>query len=260
MHELKFLSGEPYDTLVSKSTLLTGLAAYLLMIAVCRKFMQKREAYELKFPMQIYNAVQIALNIYMIYGLLVLPTLTNPFGINVQYTARLEYFCFVHYLSKFLDFFDTLFIILRKKKSQLTFLHVYHHASIGMIWGTMLYVGHGNGTATFGCLINSVIHLMMYSHYLWTSFGYTNPFKVLVTRAQLIQFAMCILHAVLVLCIETVLLRNLAWAQFIYHIQMLFLFGRFYVKTYKKSDGKVTLKKANGNASNGAEAAPIKAE
>jgi len=248
MHELKFLSGEPYDTLVSKKTLLTGLVCYLTMIAFCRKFMQKREAFELKLPMQIYNAVQIALNIYMIYGLVILPTLANPFGINAEYTERLEYFCFVHYLSKFLDFFDTLFIILRKKRAQLTFLHVYHHASIGMIWGTLLYVGHGNGTATWGALANSYIHLMMYSHYLWTSFGYRNPFKVLVTRAQLIQFAFCILHAVLVLTLETILPRHLAWAQFIYHIQMLFLFGRFYMKTYTSTEGKGAAKKLSSGA------------
>ena len=44
----------------------------------------------------------------------------------------------VHYMSKFLDYFDTVFIILRgKEKQQLSFLHVYHHASIGMIWGTL---------------------------------------------------------------------------------------------------------------------------
>lgn len=35
---------------------------------------------------------------------------------------------------------------------------------------------------------------MMYSHYLYTSFGYTNPFKKLITQAQLIQFATCIVR------------------------------------------------------------------
>lgn len=46
----------------------------------------------------------------------------------------------------------------------------------------------------FGCLINSVIHCMMYSHYLYTSFGLENPFKKLITQAQLIQFATCIVR------------------------------------------------------------------
>ena len=47
----------------------------------------------------------------------------------------------------------------------------------------------------FGCLINSVIHCIMYSHYFVTSFGFENPFKKFITQAQLIQFAMCIVHA-----------------------------------------------------------------
>ena len=119
-----------------------------------------------------------------------------------------------------------------KEKQQLSFLHVYHHASIGMIWGAMLHIGHGNGTASFGALINSCIHCMMYSHYLWTSFGWNNPFKKMITQAQLVQFATCIMHAVTVLGYETVLPQHMAWAQFVYHIQMLVLFGHFYRKSY----------------------------
>jgi len=212
------------------------LALYLLMIVVLRIYMKNRPAYSLKFAMQVYNLVQVALNVYMIWGLTVLPFLSetpNIFGINAKYTERLEYFVFIHYISKFLDFFDTVFIILRgKERQQLSFLHVYHHASIGMIWGTLLYIGHGNGTAAFGCLINSVIHCIMYSHYFFTSLGYENPFKKMITQAQLIQFAMCIVHAVCVLAFETVLPRPYAWAQFVYHIQMLVLFGHFYRKSY----------------------------
>jgi hypothetical protein len=50
--------------------------------------------------------------------------------------------------------------------------------------------------AGFGALINSVIHCMMYSHYLWTSFGLNNPFKKMITQAQLIQVpAKTALHA-----------------------------------------------------------------
>ena len=38
------------------------------------------------------------------------------------------------YFSKLIQFLDTLFFILRKKDSQITFLHVYHHASMLFIW------------------------------------------------------------------------------------------------------------------------------
>lgn len=37
---------------------------------------------------------------------------------------------YMFYLSKILDFFDTIFIILGKKWNQLSVLHVYHHLTI----------------------------------------------------------------------------------------------------------------------------------
>ena len=37
---------------------------------------------------------------------------------------------YMFYLSKILDFCDTIFIILGKKWKQLSFLHVYHHLTI----------------------------------------------------------------------------------------------------------------------------------
>lgn len=36
--------------------------------------------------------------------------------------------CYVYYLSKLSEFADTIFFVLRKKKSQITWLHLYHHS------------------------------------------------------------------------------------------------------------------------------------
>lgn len=36
--------------------------------------------------------------------------------------------CYIYYLSKLTEFADTIFFVLRKKKSQITLLHLYHHA------------------------------------------------------------------------------------------------------------------------------------
>ena len=116
---LQFLKGEKvmdfplYEFFVSKQTMAVMLAVYLVMIVTLRKFMVGRKPYALTVPMKVYNIAQVALNIYMIWGLCVLSSVTNLFGINEKYTARLEYFVFVHYMSKFLDYFDTVFIILR---------------------------------------------------------------------------------------------------------------------------------------------------
>jgi elongation of very long chain fatty acids protein 4 len=121
-----------------------------------------------------------------------------------------------------------------KVPQQLTFLHIYHHSSIAVVWGYLLNVGHGNGTAAFGCLINSFIHLIMYSHYLYTSFGFVNPYKKYITQLQLAQFVLCILHFACAYFYDTVYPKELTWIQLIYQIKMILLFTNFYVSTYKK--------------------------
>ena len=213
-----------------------AVAGYFSMICVLSKYMKNRTCrvqYNLKVPMLIYNNAQILLNIYMVYGLSAVVSYPNIYGINIPYTNELRYFVYIHYLSKYLDYFDTLFIILRGKETQqLSYLHVYHHSTIGIIWGFLLYRGHGNGTAAFGCLINSAVHLVMYSHYLCTSLGYRNPFKKYITKAQLLQFVVCLLHSLVVICVEDIVPRRYALIELVYQTTMLVLFSNFYVKSY----------------------------
>lgn len=49
------------------------------------------------------------------------------------------------YMSKILDFMDTLFIVLGKKWEQLSFLHVYHHTTIFLVGNPQ------HGHRAFGC-------------------------------------------------------------------------------------------------------------
>ena len=169
----------------------------------------------------------------MIYGLSSLISYPNIYGINKPYTPYLRYFVYIHYLSKYFDYFDTLFIILRgKERLQLSFLHVYHHSSIGIIWGLLLHYGHGNGTASFGCFINSIIHLFMYSHYLCTSLGYNNPFKKYITRVQLLQFVFCCIHSLVAIGFEDITPKKYAVIELFYQISMIILFSKFYYKSY----------------------------
>ena len=218
--------------------LLSTTTSYLSSLFILKKIMNNKSSYSLKIPMIIYNSFQIFINIYMIYGLSSLPQLSinnfNLFGVNTLYNSNLEYFTYIHYLSKYLDYFDTWFIILRKKERQLSFLHIYHHSTIGIIWGFLLYNSNGNGTASFGCLINSFIHLLMYLHYLLTSLGINNPFKKIITKAQLSQFYLCLIHSILVLLYENIYPINYAWLQLIYQIQMICLFSNFYSKNYNQ--------------------------
>lgn len=70
----------------------------------------------------------------------------------------------MHYTNKYMELADTLFMILRKKSVQVSFLHVYHHALLIWAWFLVTKLCCG-GDAYFGALANSFIHVVMYSYY-----------------------------------------------------------------------------------------------
>jgi len=184
----------------------------------------RKEPFNVKLPMQVYNVVQIVVCSYMVWGLTPVLGFPNLFGINSECDQRGEWFVYVHFLTKFLDWFDTLWILMKKNRAQLSFLHVYHHATIGMIWGYLLRNGVGCGTIRYGAWANSLTHVIMYSHYLWTSFGLKNPFKRYITLWQICQFWSCLAHAIVVCCIETTKVIQFSWLQVVYQITMIYFF------------------------------------
>jgi len=94
-----------------------------------------------------------------------------------------------------------------------------------MVWGFLLRSGIGNGTTSYGAWINSLTHVIMYSHYLWTSFGYKNPFKRYITLWQIGQFYSCLLHAFTVRFMENTDSWKHAWIQIGYQLTMIYLFS-----------------------------------
>ena len=184
--------------------------------------------------MQVYNLVQIAVCSYMSFGFLQHSfDIFNPFGINVDYDPYTEWFCYVHYLSKYLDLFDTLFILLKKDSRRLSLLHVYHHATVVLVWGVVAHNGQLYGATYFAAFMNSIVHVIMYSHYFLTSLGINNPYKAMITKVQLLQFWLGVTQAILVLMYEQLLDTRYAVMELLYYISMVVLFSNFYNKTYK---------------------------
>jgi len=242
--------------LVTWEVMIALSAVYLITVYLMKKMMDKREEINVgSFPI-FYNVIQIVLSLYMTWGLLgdKLFAFPNLFGLNFPYSAKTEYFIFIHYLSKLLDFVDTYLILCKKDYRRLSFLHIYHHSSILIIWGLLLHYNVGNGTASFGSGLNALIHTIMYTHYFVTSFGIRNPFKQLVTMSQMFQFFLCLLHSIAALYYEESPLKDYAWIQLAYQSSMLILFGNFFFQTYcgggEKDDGKKQLGKKPITSSN----------
>lgn len=75
-----------------------------------------------------------------------------------------------YFFCKLTELLDTVFFVLRKKQRQISFLHLYHHSMMpicGWIGSRFLPGGHG----TLLGVINSFIHIIMYSYYMLASMG-----------------------------------------------------------------------------------------
>jgi len=180
----------------------------------------------------IYNLFQILSNTLITYHLyrLLNCTLSNPFGINTEFNNEIHNYIHSHYILKYFDFMDTFFIICNKNTRQLTFLHIYHHSSIILLWQYAIYTGNANGTVAFSAMINGFIHVIMYAHYLITSLGIQNPFKFLITKMQMTQFVLLITHSVMAIQNDIYISKHLCVIQIMYQFIMLLLFFNFYLK------------------------------
>jgi hypothetical protein len=63
---------------------------------------------------------------------------------------------------------------------QVSFLHVYHHSSITII--VAMYASFdSNGDCFLGVMLNSIVHVLMYSHYFVSAFKIATPWKPFLT-------------------------------------------------------------------------------
>lgn len=68
-----------------------------------------------------------------------------------------------YYISKIVEFSDTLFFILRKKNSQLSFLHIYHHSSIFFLcWVVMKWFPSGSGKRHLENFLTQITKLIFF--------------------------------------------------------------------------------------------------
>ena len=206
------LMDTPMDALVFHLTNmpLLGSVGYLGMVYLVHCLMSGRDAINVPKPvLMLYNVVQVLINAYVAYAIAA-PLGGWVVGIGVVDSPALRYGVWLHYLCKYLDLVDTLIIAVRKKSDQLSFLHLWHHATIVVVWGWVVNTWPtgaegGTGVYAYGAWINSCVHVIMYGYYGITAIGVRLPRSVKrsVTTCQLTQFVSCIVHAVCALLFDT---------------------------------------------------------
>ncbi|KAG5673655.1 hypothetical protein PVAND_003683 [Polypedilum vanderplanki] len=225
------------------------------------KLMENRQSFKLDKIIKIYNLTQVVMCAFITFEAFRYTfargysIFCQPVDYSMEPAAyRIAQLAHYYFLTKVLDLIDTVFFVLKKKNSHVSFLHVYHHAGmVALTWiGTKYFAG---GHSVFTGWINSLVHVIMYFYYFLTTVDnkYKQSFwKKYITQLQMIQFGMMALHWLFLLQS-----KDCGFPKFISFFMLpqnafiFILFYDFYRKAYgnkkKTSEEEISIKKPELN-------------
>ncbi|KAL4076420.1 GNS1/SUR4 membrane protein [Scleroderma citrinum] len=171
---------------------------YLLVVLGTREIMKDRAPFKLTTLFRAHNLFLsvFSLILVVLLGEEVFSTWMKLGSYRVlcaeeAFTPRIEFYLVMAYLSRYYEFVDTIFLVLRKKP--LTFLHVYHHSATVVMAFTQL---NGRATACWvPALLNLGVHAIMYYYYFATAGGAKFWWKQHLTTLQIVQFILILAAA-----------------------------------------------------------------
>ncbi|XP_050086268.1 elongation of very long chain fatty acids protein AAEL008004-like [Anopheles aquasalis] len=238
--------------LAGSPILIVGLVvAYLYFVLRWGpRYMSNRKPYDLRNVIKAYNLFQVIANsilfLRIFYNVFVQ---YNEFSFHCQlidYSRSQRgmdevFFSYAYFGLKLLDLADTVFFVLRKKQSHVSFLHVYHHSLMVITTYCALTFVPGGHVLMLG-LWNTLVHAVMYFYYFLTSLGTTKNniwWKQHLTRLQLIQFIHIAFHFGRPLLSGDCQFPTFwLWYGFLQAIFVLALFLDFYLKAYSSHQRK----------------------
>lgn len=116
------VSSDLHSWAVPTALTLSYLVALPLLRIFSKRFLSESVDVKLllKETMVVYNGGQVLLNLWMVYKILEgLTTKNHPFiGDVTTITPGLSHALWIHYVDKYLEFFDTFFMVLRGRMDQ----------------------------------------------------------------------------------------------------------------------------------------------
>jgi len=237
-----FLMSSPWPTAAA-----CLLYYYIIRIAGPR-FMKDRQPYDTTRVQIVYNLLQTLLSLWIWlktarfwltgrYNWLCQPVDYSD-SYDGMYALDMTWW---YFFSKFIDYFDSLFFLLRKKFTHLSVLHVIHHGIMPLTaWSGVKWVGGGH--TTFVGFLNMGVHVFMYFYYFMSSFGPSVQkylwWKRYITTMQLVQFATFFIHATFPIFIDCEFPKEYSYVILFHGAMFFILFLNFYIQSYIKKDGR----------------------
>ncbi|XP_012288394.1 elongation of very long chain fatty acids protein AAEL008004 [Orussus abietinus] len=228
------------------------------------RLMENRKPFELRGLLITYNLVQTLFSLWIFYEYLMsgwargysfrcqpVDYSNSPLGLRMAQT------CWWYYFSKFTEFFDTLFFILRKKNQHVSTLHVIHHGVMPFsVWMGLKFAPGGH--STFFALLNTFVHIIMYFYYMVAAMGPEYQkyiwWKKYLTTLQMVQFVMIMTHQFQLLFTECDYPRSFMIWIGLHGVLFLGLFSDFYKSKYTEPSrsARTKCRQENGHTSLGA--------
>jgi elongation of very long chain fatty acids protein 4 len=198
-----------------------------------RKSAGDEETNDLRSIRLVYNGLMSLFNLYLVIEMARQAALTSWFGAITpgEQGMGMVQVLYLYYLSKAVEWIDTIIMIVRGAHRQLTFLHVYHHVGTFLVWRFQLAYYPGGETYP-PALLNSLVHVVMYYYYFQSTRGIQPWWKMYLTRLQISQLFSFVILGLFATFTANPKHRYVGAISGFFAFTLLVLFFRFYFASY----------------------------
>jgi len=224
--------------------------AYVAIVLIGKRVFRNMPPNEMYYARILHNLIMTLFNLYLVIEILHQASRTSWYGpiVRDERGTGMAWALWLFYISKILEFNDTIIMLFRKSFNQISFLHWYHHAGTFMMWwfNVRYYPG---GEAYPSAWLNSFVHVWMYSHYLLATLGIKAWWKKYLTQLQISQLSMFVVQGISLLFTGAEEFKFIGLINGIYAFTILALFMDFYRRSYGKGeDGEPRRPKTEGSS------------